>query len=783
MPGAVASIQVMSKWLGHMARAAALTAAAIVLREVHRIRQRAWALANPTAKVALSPVKVPARQSSAARRGWHKARVAVSTIRLAGVRKARIALLLAGSRGDYQGYVAFCKVLLQRGLRVEAWCLGETNAEFMRSLGIAARAADVPVGDELFKRDPQICKAMETGDEMMYMKAIAALFAKHSAGIAASAINFHDAFQPDVLIFHPMMMGIAKDLHDVSGLPVVQAPLFPRTPSAHLAPLYYSRTGNDAPGRADRSAADVQADNLALHRSMFEEFFSGAFGAPHQEVSSRIKTPLAPATTAAARSTVTRALPAASAAQARKQAGLPPLTPDDMWSLWFDPAQPTICGWSTVIAPKLPDWPESVHVTGYWTMDVKDQVAKLTRSPNISTRPRLHLTAPHRGPTRSPSSSRRRSLLPSSRRAGLPSTWAGARWWPAPPSKSPASPSRRASPPLPSRPAPTPTASRPPAPLPRPHDRHWPHRPALLLPPSARQAAMGAGVRAVVLGGWAALSLDSLPAGPLRECAAATLPPSPLSAPSAPCLHRLPNSPSPRPPLRRYAAANVLFYAGSLPHEWLFPKCAAAVHHGGAGNDRASRRPSPALNPPRGRARPESARSAPPPPVERPGTVAAVLRCGIPNIVTPVFIDQFYWARRVSALRVGYGFSEPLRSLGAPALAAAIKECVTSAESAPRGALERGGAPARMTRDDLRVPRPNLTCGAVKANAKTLGKQLKEERPGAETAADVVAEVARQRMLALAAAQRTEDVRLPTPVALKRGHSLGKGPAFGPSED
>ena len=163
--------------------------------------------------------------------------------------------------------------------------------------------------------------------------------------------------------------------------------------------------------------------------------------------------------------------------------------------------------------------------------------------------------------------------------------------------------------------------------------------------------------------------------------------------------------------------------------------------------------------------------------------MAAVLRCGIPNIVTPVFIDQFYWARRVSALRVGYGFSEPLRSLGAPALAAAIKECVTSAESAPRGALERGDAPSRMTRDDLRVPRPNLTCGAVKANAKTLGKQLKEERPGAETAADVVAEVARQRMLALAAAQRTEDVRLPTPVALKRGHSLGKGPAFGPSED
>ena len=42
-----------------------------------------------------------------------------------------------------------------------------------------------------------------------------------------------------------------------------------------------------------------------------------------------------------------------------------------------------------------------------------------------------------------------------------------------------------------------------------------------------------------------------------------------------------------------------------------------------------------------------------------------------------------------------------------------------------------------------------LRSQSVKANAKTLGKQLKEERPGSETAA----EVARQRMLALVAAE------------------------------
>jgi sterol 3beta-glucosyltransferase len=259
-----------------------------------------------------------------------------------------------------------------------------------------------------------------------------------------------------------------------------------------------------------------------------------------------------------------------------------------------------------VIAPPLPDWPESVHVTGYWTLDVQDQLAKFEPSAELC------------------------AFL----EAGEPPVYLG-----------------------------------------------WGSMVAGTSEQISRfavEAAMGAGVRAVVLGGWAALSLDSLPAGPLRE----------------------------------YAAANVLFYTGSLPHEWLFPRCAAAVHHGGA------------------------------------GTVAAVLRCGIPNIVTPVFIDQFYWARRVQALRVGVGFSEPLASLDAPALAAAIKECVTSAE--------------------------------IKATAKTLGKQLNDERPpGAETAADVVAEVARQRMLALAAAARTEDTRPPTPASLKGGHSLGKRGAFG----
>ena len=66
----------------------------------------------------------------------------------------------------------------------------------------------------------------------------------------------------------------------------------------------------------------------------------------------------------------------------------------------------------------------------------------------------------------------------------------------------------------------------------------------------AVEAAMLANVRAVVLGGWAGLNFDALPAEP--------------------------------PSLREYAASKVHFVSTSVPHEWLFPKVSCAVHHGGA---------------------------------------------------------------------------------------------------------------------------------------------------------------------------------------------------------
>ena len=60
-----------------------------------------------------------------------------------------------------------------------------------------------------------------------------------------------------------------------------------------------------------------------------------------------------------------------------------------------------------------------------------------------------------------------------------------------------------------------------------------------------------------------------------------------------------------------------VFPIGHAPHDGLFPRCAAVVHHGGA------------------------------------GTTAAGLRAGRPTVVCPFFGDQPFWGRRVEALGVG----------------------------------------------------------------------------------------------------------------------------------
>ncbi|NIL58317.1 glycosyltransferase [Salinispora arenicola] len=88
------------------------------------------------------------------------------------------------------------------------------------------------------------------------------------------------------------------------------------------------------------------------------------------------------------------------------------------------------------------------------------------------------------------------------------------------------------------------------------------------------------------------------------------------------------------------------------PHDWLFPRVSAVVHHGGA------------------------------------GTTAAALRAGKPSVICPFILDQFVWGRQVFALGAGSA-PIPQRKLTAQRLAAAIREVTTNADV--QGAAARLG--------------------------------------------------------------------------------------------
>jgi UDP:flavonoid glycosyltransferase YjiC (YdhE family) len=75
----------------------------------------------------------------------------------------------------------------------------------------------------------------------------------------------------------------------------------------------------------------------------------------------------------------------------------------------------------------------------------------------------------------------------------------------------------------------------------------------------------------------------------------------------------------------------------SAPHDWLFPRMSAVVHHGGA------------------------------------GTLAASLRAGVPILVIPHLADQFYFGRRVHELGAGPK-PIPRRKLNAPLLKSALDD-------------------------------------------------------------------------------------------------------------
>jgi UDP:flavonoid glycosyltransferase YjiC (YdhE family) len=101
-----------------------------------------------------------------------------------------------------------------------------------------------------------------------------------------------------------------------------------------------------------------------------------------------------------------------------------------------------------------------------------------------------------------------------------------------------------------------------------------------------------------------------------------------------------------------------VYVTDSAPHDWLFPRAAAVVHHGGA------------------------------------GTTGAALQAGVPSVVVPFMADQPFWGSRVHELGVG---PEPIprRKLTAERLGDALGLVLSDTRMAGRAA-----ALAKRIRDE-----------------------------------------------------------------------------------
>jgi sterol 3beta-glucosyltransferase len=87
--------------------------------------------------------------------------------------------------------------------------------------------------------------------------------------------------------------------------------------------------------------------------------------------------------------------------------------------------------------------------------------------------------------------------------------------------------------------------------------------------------------------------------------------------------------------LRRLLPPRRFLVIRQAPHDWLFPRVQAVVHHGGA------------------------------------GTTGAAVVAGRPQVIWPFGVDQHFWARRMTGLGVAPP-ARPVRALTGPALAAAL---------------------------------------------------------------------------------------------------------------
>lgn len=84
-----------------------------------------------------------------------------------------------------------------------------------------------------------------------------------------------------------------------------------------------------------------------------------------------------------------------------------------------------------------------------------------------------------------------------------------------------------------------------------------------------------------------------------------------------------------------------IYMLENTPHDWLFPRVSAVVHHGGA------------------------------------GTTAIGLKCGKPTMIVPFFGDQPFWGAMVANAGAGAQQPIPYKHLSIDSLAEGIKQCLS----------------------------------------------------------------------------------------------------------
>ena len=94
-----------------------------------------------------------------------------------------------------------------------------------------------------------------------------------------------------------------------------------------------------------------------------------------------------------------------------------------------------------------------------------------------------------------------------------------------------------------------------------------------------------------------------------------------------------------------------IYMLENTPHDWLFPRVSAVVHHGGA------------------------------------GTTAIGLKCGKPTMIVPFFGDQPFWGAMVARAGAGADRAVPYKELTADSLADGIMQCLSPEAKANAGKL------------------------------------------------------------------------------------------------